>query len=304
MIRKDINTLLRFYDCTTRKSIDYTKEGMISVFRAIGQKHVEEGEELFKFKYTPLLESCEYLKLLKQYENAPFFVELYNYFSSVYFFLLESAFKWYFENTKVYNAFDNVKQLDIYDTKYVNDFSCPIVSYLETDSLNNINFYQNIQSLYRYSEQNDIKLVGNLIYIDDNEILFKKQKTALGKIALNSIVNIVYLRFRPFLMQPQIKTKNNKIKGPSIALFCSILNQSGVIKKGFDESPEIYIKRVSTIYKLESNPAKARQYFNEMMDIKTNDKYLKIIISHILPTLPKEAVSKINNFIESKKLNG
>jgi hypothetical protein len=85
-------------------------------------------------------------------------------------------------------------------------------------------------------------------------------------------------------------------------LFCSIVNQCGVLNQDFDESSEKFIKRVSETYNLESNPNKVRQYFKTIMDIKRNDKHLQIIKSEILPSLPMAEQTKIIEFLESRKL--
>jgi hypothetical protein len=101
------------------------------------------------------------------------------------------------------------------------------------------------------------------------------------------------------------QTKNGKLQAPVIKLFCAIVHQSGVIIKGYDESPEKYITRVCKEFKIKANPAKARQYYDTDAQLKATDKNLKAVIELILPTLSNEIKSKIETYINSKiKLYG
>ena len=97
--------------------------------------------------------------------------------------------------------------------------------------------------------------------------------------------------------------KNPKPKARAIALFCSIVHQTGILIKGF-EGNETYCQRVCETFNIESNPKSVRKYFSEQMGIKKTDKNLITITEIILPTLPEKKRQIIINYIESKNLYG
>lgn len=96
------------------------------------------------------------------------------------------------------------------------------------------------------------------------------------------------------------KNPSNKIKGRSAALFCSIINQSGIIAKGMDNNTD-YCKKVLSKFKINA-PVKTRQYFSESMDLKKSDKYFTDVIENILPGIDDKERKKIQGYIDSKKL--
>ena len=69
MKRKDINPLLKFYNGITYEVINLTEANRVSIFRAIGKNEVQQGEKMFDFDYSPLLDIKDYNDLLVEYEN-------------------------------------------------------------------------------------------------------------------------------------------------------------------------------------------------------------------------------------------
>ncbi|MBL0342687.1 MAG: hypothetical protein IPP71_18420 [Bacteroidetes bacterium] len=59
----------------------------------------------------------------------------------------------------------------------------------------------------------------------------------------------------------QPETKTNKLKAPVLALFCYLINESGMNKKEENESVENYCKRICKQFKLTYSD-RIRQNFN------------------------------------------
>lgn len=150
-----------------------------------------------------------------------------------------------------------------------------------------------IQQFYKNNILRGLDLEYNFIYSPNADTKWLNENS--------QIYSYTLFKFREWIVNGK-KQLTPKINGPTIALFCSIVNQCGVLNQDFDESSEKFIKRVSETYNLESNPNKVRQYFKTIMDIKRNDKHLKIIKSEILPSLPMAEQTKIIEFLESRKL--
>lgn len=89
-----------------------------------------------------------------------------------------------------------------------------------------------------------------------------------------------------------------KLKGHSVALFCSILNESGLVPKGMD-SNEVYCNKIISDFNIHA-PIKTRQYFRETMELRKSDKYLKEVQQKILPEIPLEVREKIVAYINHK----
>jgi hypothetical protein len=224
MKRKDINPLLKLYDTITYNVSNITEANRVSVFRAIGVSEVQKGKKIFEFDYLPLLDIKYYNVLLDEYENNNTLIELYKHCSYLYFHLFMEAVQWYDENNKVTGAFDFKKQLEEYESKISNDFSCPIIRYLDSSKLGNINFYKNLRNVISYSESKGISLVNELLYgtIEPN---IQSKRNEMGELLINSVINITYNRFKIFLktIPPQqneteqdnnevSQTKTNKLK--------------------------------------------------------------------------------------------
>lgn len=215
MKRKDINPLLKFYDGITYEIINLTEANRVSVFRAIGKNEVQQGKKIFEFEYLPLLDIEDYNVLLDEYENNNTLIELYKVCSNLYFHLFMEAVQWYDENNKVTGAFDFKKQLEEYESKKSNDFSCPIIRYLDFSKLDNINFYKNLRTVISYSESMDISSVNELLY-GTIETSIQSKRNEIGDLLINSVFNITYNRFKIFLetIPPQQAKTEKKQEQP------------------------------------------------------------------------------------------
>ena len=99
---------------------------------------------------------------------------------------------------------------------------------------------------------------------------------------------------------PETKpTLNNEIKAPVIRLFCAIIHQSGIIKRGSEESAESYCKTVCDTFNL-IYTENIRKYFHHEAEIKEKDKQLKKVIELILPKLPSKAQQRITTWLNNK----
>ena len=119
----------------------------------------------------------------------------------------------------------------------------------------------------------------------------------------NQLQNLIDERFKFLKPKKDTSDKKNgsgKLNGRSIALFCSIINESGLISKGMD-SNEIYCNKIISEFKINA-PVKTRQYFRETMELRRSDKYLKEVMEKILPEIPLEISEKIITYINSKLL--
>jgi hypothetical protein len=91
------------------------------------------------------------------------------------------------------------------------------------------------------------------------------------------------------------KTKTDKIKAPVLALFCYLINESGISNKKETESVENYCTRICEKYKLPYSD-RVRQNFNGS-NIR---KYRTEITERILPTLDSATKEKILKHLNSK----
>jgi hypothetical protein len=96
----------------------------------------------------------------------------------------------------------------------------------------------------------------------------------------------------------QKENGNEKLNGRSVALFCSIMNASGLVPKGMD-SNQIFCTKICTSFNINA-PIKTRQYFRETMELRKSDKYLKEVREKILPQIPLEVREKITAHINDK----
>ena len=257
MKRADLNPLFKLYDSTTYDdNIDFTKSGNINAYAASGFNNLEKGQKLFDFDYIPILEENVYKELLDYYDNSIVFVELYRIISFNYFTLYADCIKWYIENSKSFDAFNLDIQIRKYELKVQDNFSCPIVRYVDLEFLDNINVFRNIKNIMSYSETKNINSINILLYGDNEIIRINKPPTVHGKLLLNSIVNIAYNRFFNFLLSENGAQKKSSIKLPnkknridtinaaSLRLFCSIVHQCGIIKRGDEEEAGNYCDKV------------------------------------------------------------
>ena len=96
-----------------------------------------------------------------------------------------------------------------------------------------------------------------------------------------------------------IVNKKKNISAPTVAVFCQIINHSGIIKQG-EFSNEDFCKKVILHFKLTANPSTVRKYYTQNIDLNKTSKRLKGINELILPNLPKDGRDKVKTFINNK----
>jgi hypothetical protein len=109
-----------------------------------------------------------------------------------------------------------------------------------------------------------------------------------------------WIVFLDLIINPIVAT-TKKEKGPSgraVALFCSIVHQSGILLRSV-ESKSDYCKKIMKERQIMSpNVEEVRKHFTETMGIKESDKYLQEVVLLILPTLLAEERGIIEKFIQ------
>jgi hypothetical protein len=306
--KKDINPLFLKYESITFDINDFTKPNKVLMYAASGKQVLENGVQMFEIDYEPLFEENEYLKLLKDFDESPLLINLFKLMSFNYFTFYSQCICWYSEISKVNGAFNLKELVEKYESKKVDDYSCPVLKYLDLNLLDNINFYKNINTTMRLATLKNIKSINFLLYGKKNP-KFKESPTTEGKLLLNSVLNIVYNRFLKFLKSKNESNKSSSSKrkksesvtASSLALFCSIIHQSGIIEQGFDESAEDYCERVLRHFSISGNAKKVRTFYNKTMDIKETDDVLQKVIKLIMPMINNKAnLKKIRVFINNK----
>jgi len=223
MKKKEINPLFKIYNCLTYDSVYCIKPQKVSVYQAAGTNKIEKGRKVFEFNYEPIFEYNDYKKLLVEYKNSQLFKELYSLMCFNYFTFYNRSYNWFVENTFNKRAFILEKEIEKYVAKKTSDYSCPIIKYLDLSSLDNINFYRHFIDIINDAEIHGLESVNEVLY-GKKEIEFsnKPSYTYLGKLLVNSVINIAYNNFYSFLIeeknkqQPPILTQDKTIKEQKI----------------------------------------------------------------------------------------
>jgi hypothetical protein len=92
--------------------------------------------------------------------------------------------------------------------------------------------------------------------------------------------------------------KVKKISAPTVAVFCQIINHSGILKQG-ELSNEDYCKKIILQFKINANPSTARKHYNQNLDLNKTSKRLKEIDELILPNLSKDKIELVRKFINN-----
>jgi hypothetical protein len=109
------------------------------------------------------------------------------------------------------------------------------------------------------------------------------------------------IKIKSIVKELSIGNNVNKIKNisaPTVAVFCQIINHSGIIIQG-ELSNEDYCKKVILLFKLNANPSTVRKYYNQTIDLNKSSKRIKDINDLILPSVPKEKNNKVKAFINN-----
>jgi len=102
---------------------------------------------------------------------------------------------------------------------------------------------------------------------------------------------------------PQLDDNKKKLKAKDIALFCSIVNQSQAIVRGYDESFFDYCTKVINHYKIKTklNIETIRKLYSDGMGISPSNKDLQNILKLILPNIKDKNNTLINHINKSTK---
>lgn len=109
------------------------------------------------------------------------------------------------------------------------------------------------------------------------------------------------IKIKSIIKELSIVINVNKIvniSAPTVAVFCQIINHSGIIIQG-ELSNEDYCKKVILLFKLNANPSTVRKYYNQTIDLNKTSKRIKDINDLILPSIPKEKKNKVKAFINN-----
>jgi hypothetical protein len=187
--------------------------------------------------------------------------------------------------------------------------------------INKEEFYSSLLDMVKFFENkiNDLYASSlNRYYLGLNEdsLLPKKNKTYYPKpilkgsgIALFNYYNKYsghifiddLIKIKSIIHKVAIDKKNKEknLSAPIVAVFCQIINHSGIIKQG-ELSNEEYCKKVILQFKIKANPSTARKYYNQTIELNKTSKRLKGINELILPNLPKDERDKVKTFINNK----
>jgi hypothetical protein len=117
-----------------------------------------------------------------------------------------------------------------------------------------------------------------------------------GHIFIKDLIIIKSIITELSIIKKIYKVKN--ISAPTVAVFCQIINHSGIIIQG-ELSNEDYCKKVILQFKLNANPSTARKYYNQNIDLNKTSKRIKDINDLILPSITKEKKNKVKAFINN-----
>ena len=106
---------------------------------------------------------------------------------------------------------------------------------------------------------------------------------------------IDYHKYR--LLKLSLK-KVYKISAKNVALFCDIINNSGIIKQG-ELNKESYCDIVMKKFNIKANPDTVRRHYNGYLDLKNSSKNLIAINELIIPNISKEIQNKVKTFINN-----
>jgi hypothetical protein len=117
------------------------------------------------------------------------------------------------------------------------------------------------------------------------------------KIHLSQIEILEYIDSISSSKTPQqAEAKPKKLEAPTISLFCTLMNDSGTIRRYESESVENYCKRICDEFKLKYTD-RVRQNFDITADTKDNRTKLK---SRLLPIIETETKVKLLQYLDTK----
>lgn len=185
--------------------------------------------------------------------------------------------------------------------------------------IDNEEFYSSLLGIVEFFEKkiNDLyasHLNRYFIYLNEDKLLPKESKIYYPKPEIKDIgmpLFEYYCKYRGHIFIADLvkikriihevvigdkKNKRKKISAPTIALFCQLVNHSGIIKQG-EYSNEAFCKKVILEFKLNANPNTVRKYYKQNLDLKKSNKKLNIIYDLIFPVIPNKITISIKNYI-------
>ncbi len=105
--------------------------------------------------------------------------------------------------------------------------------------------------------------------------------------------------FEPYFKKeiPKNAKEKNKLTAPTIALFCYLINESGVLLKNENETVLTYCKRVCSKYKIQFTD-KVRQAFSNSSNARNANKVCELI----LPNIDVSTSDIIKEYLNKKQL--
>jgi len=94
----------------------------------------------------------------------------------------------------------------------------------------------------------------------------------------------------------QTKTKTDQLKAPIIALFCSVLNDAGIIRKLETESVQTYCKRVCNVFEFTYKIRIGKAFYNS--DNKANKDKIKNLI---LPLIDFKTSKSVSDYLDNEQ---
>jgi hypothetical protein len=199
---------------------DYTKKKKVTLyFPNVGKKMIDygnnviregttfvKGKVVLEYNYEPLLATKDFNENFAELKIAR---DLYQNSSTVYFSLFNSCMQWYVQIKAVKNAFNYETQIENFKKLIRHEIACPIIFYVDANSLDNVQFKKYFQWLVNRASLNNIDSVNMLLYDLENPTL-KTPYNEIGAKLINSIHNIVYQRFLNFLERERISNLNKQ----------------------------------------------------------------------------------------------
>lgn len=165
-----------------------------------------KGKVVLEYNYEPLLATKDFNENFAELKIAR---DLYQNSSTVYFSLFNSCMQWYVQIKAVKNAFNYETQIENFKKLIRHEIACPIIFYVDANSLDNVQFKKYFQWLVNRASLNNIDSVNMLLYDLESPTL-KTPYNEIGAKLINSVQNIVYQRFLNFLERERVSNLNKQ----------------------------------------------------------------------------------------------
>lgn len=249
-----------------------------------------KGFLLFEIEHEPLLEFEDFKRIVNDPNDYPLIGNLYDHFLNTYFHLYKECMYWYMQNTAVKGVFDYEEQVMRYEALVVDKHSCPIIKEINVQHILNYNFKKEFVLLLKKSFLDKKLSVNSLLYGTDNSPI-KPKYTSDAEDVMNTVINIVYRRFKNFLYsEMSLNIPKNKINyNRSLTTYFNnrqlkLLHQFLIESEYIDKiSLEKFVnclsgRDVSPIHRIVWKKSKPKAYFLFSL-ISTNFQIAKLNVS-------------------------